>query len=90
MSKKTWSTILVVVLIVAAAIGIYLATRPAQTPEPTVTEAPTEAPATDATEPLPPKGGGQAEGRPLAYLHGGARRPTWSRPPRTSTPPRTR
>ena len=29
MSKKTWSTILVVVLVVAAAVGIYFATKPA-------------------------------------------------------------
>ncbi|NLC33623.1 MAG: extracellular solute-binding protein [Clostridiales bacterium] len=44
MSKKTWSTILVVVLIIAAAVGIYFATRPAadtppvETAEPIVTE----------------------------------------------------
>ena len=58
MSKKTWSTILVVVLVVAAAVGIYFATKPAPaapveaspTPEAVVvtdvpaTEVPTEAP----------------------------------------------
>ncbi len=60
MSKKTWSTILVVVLVVAAAVGIYFATKPAAEPaapaeevsstpsvEP-VTEAPTAEPATEA------------------------------------------
>ena len=64
MSKKTWSTILVVVLVVAAAVGIYFATRPAPavpveaspTPEAVVvtdvpaTEAPTEAPTETPTE----------------------------------------
>ena len=55
MSKKTWSTILVVVLIVAAAVGIYFATKPAPAPEATPTPEPvaeTAAPATDvpATE----------------------------------------
>ena len=44
MSKKTWSTILVVVLVIAAAVGIYFATRPeadapvAATQEPAVVE----------------------------------------------------
>ncbi len=38
MSKKTWSTILVVVLVVAAVVGVYFATRPA--PEPAATLAP--------------------------------------------------
>lgn len=64
MSKKTWSTILVVVLVVAAAVGIYFATKPAPaapveaspTPEAVVvtdvpaTEAPTEAPTETPTE----------------------------------------
>lgn len=63
MSKKTWSTILVVVLVVAAAVGIYFATKPApeapvpaevtQAPEaaPAATEAATEAPTAEpATE----------------------------------------
>jgi len=50
MSKKTWSTILVVVLVVAAAVGIYFATKPApEAPVPAeVTQAPEAAPA--ATE----------------------------------------
>ncbi|NLD52390.1 MAG: extracellular solute-binding protein, partial [Clostridiales bacterium] len=50
MSKKTWSTILVVVLIVAAAVGIYFATKPAPAPEATPTPEPvveTTAPATE-------------------------------------------
>ena len=64
MSKKTWSTILVVVLVVAAAVGIYFATKPAPaapveaspTPEAVVvtdvpaTEVPTEAPTETPTE----------------------------------------
>lgn len=55
MSKKTWSTLLVVLLIVGAAIGIYFATKkPAPAPEPSPapvveTAAPaTDTPATDA------------------------------------------
>ncbi|MHC1785827.1 MAG: extracellular solute-binding protein [Christensenellales bacterium] len=48
MSKKTWSTILVVVLVVAAIVGIYFATKPAPAPvataTPEVTAAPTAAP----------------------------------------------
>ena len=64
MSKKTWSTILVVVLVVAAAVGIYFATKPAPaapveaspTPEAVVvtdvpaTEVPTEAPTETPTD----------------------------------------
>ena len=64
MSKKTWSTILVVVLVVAAAVCIYFATKPAPaapveaspTPEAVVvtdvpaTEVPTEAPTETPTE----------------------------------------
>ena len=64
MSKKTWSTILVVVLVVAAAVGIYFATKPAPaapveaspTPEAVVvtdvpaTEVPTETPTETPTE----------------------------------------
>ncbi len=42
MSKKTWSTILVVVLVVAAIVGIYFATRPAPLPAATAVPEPTE------------------------------------------------
>ena len=49
MSKKTWSTILVVVLVVAAIVGIYFATRPAPVPAATAVPEPavvlTQAPA---------------------------------------------
>ena len=50
MSKKTWTTILIVLLVVAAAVGIYFLTRPAAKPEePAVTAAPaTEVPVTEA------------------------------------------
>ena len=41
MSKKTWSTILVVVLVVAAVVGIYFATRPAPVPVATTVPEPT-------------------------------------------------
>ena len=54
MNKKTWSTILVVVLIVAAAVGIYYATReeakPAPTATPVVTDAPTAEPTAEPTD----------------------------------------
>ncbi len=58
MSKKTWSTILVVVLVVAAAVGIYFATKPApEVPAPEATETvlpvETEVPATEEPTEVP-------------------------------------
>ena len=51
MSKKTWTTVLIVLLVVAAAVAIYFLTKPADKPvEPQVTLAPTEAPTAAPTE----------------------------------------
>ena len=45
MTKKTWTTILIVLLVIAAAVAIYFLTRPAQTPPPVETAPPVESPA---------------------------------------------
>ncbi len=50
MSKKTWTTVLIVLLVVAAIVAIYFLTRPEAKP---VEPVATEAPATDAPAELP-------------------------------------
>ena len=78
MTKKTWTTVLIVLLVVAAIAAIYFLTRPEAKPaEPVVTEAPateapaTEAPATDApAEPTAaPAGGGGGAKTKVAIWH---------------------